>query len=115
MSFLAIMVASFLSALDQTALGTALPTIATALNDTNGDYIWVFIVSLHAQAVYPALCLQVGAAYAMASTAFIPLSGSLANAFGRHASSSFCPFPSYRRPLVKETNYAFMHFILCGR
>ncbi|KAJ7907211.1 iron permease [Mycena leptocephala] len=62
MSFLAIMVASFLSALDQTALGTALPTIATALNDTNGDYIWV------------------GAAYAMASTAFIPLSGSLANA-----------------------------------
>ncbi|KAJ7848947.1 major facilitator superfamily domain-containing protein [Mycena olivaceomarginata] len=62
MSFLAIMVATFLSALDQTAVGTALPTIATALNDTKADYIWV------------------GSAYAMASTAFIPLSGSLADA-----------------------------------
>ncbi|KAJ7165706.1 iron permease [Mycena crocata] len=65
MSFLAIMVATFLSALDQTAVGTALPTIAAALNDTNGNYIWI------------------GSAYAMSSTAFIPLSGSLANAFGR--------------------------------
>ncbi|KAJ7342682.1 iron permease [Mycena albidolilacea] len=62
MSFLAIMVATFLSALDQTAVGTALPTIATALNDTKADYIWV------------------ASAYAMASTAFIPLSGSLADA-----------------------------------
>lgn len=41
MGFLAIMVATFLSALDQTAVGTALPTIATALNDTKADYIWV--------------------------------------------------------------------------
>ncbi|KAJ6544431.1 MFS multidrug transporter [Mycena capillaripes] len=72
MSFLAIMVATFLSALDQTAIGTALPTIATALNDTNGNYIWV------------------GSAYAMASTAFIPLSGSLANAFGRKPIMLLC-------------------------
>ncbi|KAJ7174690.1 iron permease [Mycena filopes] len=72
MSFLAIMVATFLSALDQTAVGTALPTIATALNDTEGDYIWV------------------GSAYAMASTAFIPLSGSLANAFGRKPIMLLC-------------------------
>ncbi|KAJ7166131.1 MFS multidrug transporter [Mycena filopes] len=72
MSFLAIMVATFLSALDQTAVGTALPTIATALDDTEGDYIWV------------------GSAYAMASTAFIPLSGSLANAFGRKPIMLLC-------------------------
>ncbi|KAJ7721609.1 iron permease [Mycena metata] len=72
MSFLAIGVATFLSALDQTAVGTALPTIATALNDTDGNYIWV------------------GSAYAMASTAFIPLSGSLANAFGRKPIMLLC-------------------------
>ncbi|KAJ7039336.1 major facilitator superfamily domain-containing protein [Mycena alexandri] len=72
MSFLAIMAATFLSALDQTAVGTALPTIAAALNDTNGNYIWV------------------GSAYAMASTAFIPLSGSLANAFGRKPIMLLC-------------------------
>lgn len=41
LSFLAIMVATFLSALDLTAIGTALPTIANALNDTKGDYTWV--------------------------------------------------------------------------
>ncbi|CAK5275831.1 unnamed protein product [Mycena citricolor] len=65
MSVLAIMVASFLSALDLTAVGTALPTIAAALKDTKGEFTWV------------------GAAYALSSTAFIPLSGSLADAFGR--------------------------------
>ncbi|KAJ7487870.1 major facilitator superfamily domain-containing protein [Mycena latifolia] len=63
--FVAIMVAVFLSALDLTAIGTALPTMADALNDTNGDYIWV------------------GSAYALSSTAFIPLSGNLADVFGR--------------------------------
>ncbi|KAF7301232.1 MFS domain-containing protein [Mycena indigotica] len=65
MSFLAICVTTFLSALDLTAVGTALPTIADALNDTKGDFTWV------------------GSAYALLSTAFIPLSGSLADAFGR--------------------------------
>ncbi|KAJ7745389.1 major facilitator superfamily domain-containing protein [Mycena olivaceomarginata] len=57
LSFVAIMAAEFLSALDLTAVGTALPTIAGALSDTEGDYIWV------------------GSAYALSSTAFIPLSG----------------------------------------
>ncbi|KAJ7727424.1 iron permease [Mycena maculata] len=65
MCFVAIMVAVFLSALDMTAVGTALPTIADALHDTKGNYIWV------------------GSAYAMSSTAFIPLSGNLSNVFGR--------------------------------
>ncbi|KAF7326942.1 MFS domain-containing protein [Mycena venus] len=65
LSFVAIMVAVFLSALDLTAVATALPTISSALDDTKGDYIWV------------------GSAYALSSTAFIPLSGNLANVFGR--------------------------------
>ncbi|KAJ7762782.1 iron permease [Mycena maculata] len=72
MSFAAIMVATFLSALDLTAVGTALPTIADALNDTKGDYIWV------------------GSAYSLSSTAFIPLSGSLADAFGRRPIMLLC-------------------------
>ncbi|CAK5276094.1 unnamed protein product [Mycena citricolor] len=65
MSFVAIMVTSFLSALDLTAVGTALPTISVALKDSKGEFTWV------------------GSAYALSSTAFIPLSGSLADAFGR--------------------------------
>ncbi|KAJ7187353.1 major facilitator superfamily domain-containing protein [Mycena filopes] len=65
LSFVAIMVAVFLSALDLTAVATALPTIVSALDDTEGDYIWV------------------GSAYALSSTAFIPLSGNLASVFGR--------------------------------
>ncbi|KAF7355665.1 MFS domain-containing protein [Mycena sanguinolenta] len=65
LSFAAIMVSTFLSALDLTGIATALPTIANALNDTKGDYIWV------------------GSAYALSSTALIPMSGSLADAFGR--------------------------------
>ncbi|KAJ6515486.1 iron permease [Mycena sanguinolenta] len=69
LSFAAIMVSTFLSALDLTAISTALPTISNALNDTQGDYIWV------------------GSAYALSSTALIPMSGSLADAFGRLISS----------------------------
>ncbi|KAJ7505900.1 major facilitator superfamily domain-containing protein [Mycena galericulata] len=65
MCLVAIMVSVFLSALDLTAVGTALPTISAALHDRRGNYIWV------------------GAAYAMSSTAFIPLSGNLADVFGR--------------------------------
>ncbi|KAJ7768343.1 major facilitator superfamily domain-containing protein [Mycena metata] len=66
------MVTTFLSALDLTAVGTALPTIANALHDTKGDYTWV------------------GSAYALSSTAFIPLSGSLADAFGRRPIMLIC-------------------------
>ncbi|KAJ7644807.1 iron permease [Roridomyces roridus] len=65
LSFLALMVSVFLSALDMAAVGTALPTIARALNDEKGEYIWV------------------GTAYTRSSTAVIPLSGNLADVFGR--------------------------------
>ncbi|KAJ7890870.1 major facilitator superfamily domain-containing protein [Mycena olivaceomarginata] len=60
----AMMVATFLAALDLTAVATALPTIADSLSDTTGDYIWV------------------GSVYARSSTAFIPLSGNLADVYG---------------------------------
>ena len=64
LTFLAITVSTFLSALDLTAVGTALPTITEKLN--GGDnYVWI------------------GSAYALASTAILPLSGSLADIFGR--------------------------------
>ncbi|KAF7310072.1 Iron permease [Mycena indigotica] len=65
LTLLAIGVTTVLSALDLTALGTALPTISKALNDTHGEFVWI------------------GASYALASTAFIPLMGNLADAFGR--------------------------------
>jgi hypothetical protein len=42
LTFAAIMVATILSALDLTAVGTALPTVAKALNDTKGDFPWVW-------------------------------------------------------------------------
>ncbi|KAI0347418.1 iron permease [Trametopsis cervina] len=63
-TFLAIIVTVFLSALDLTSVGTALPTIIADLNG-GSDFAWV------------------GSAYALSSTAFIPLSGALADIFGR--------------------------------
>jgi MFS family permease len=83
MSYLAIMVSVFLSALDLTAIATPLPTIASALSDTKGDYIWVRISFLARYITYPSCVKQVGSAYALSSTAFIPLSGNLADVFGR--------------------------------
>ncbi|KAJ7065624.1 iron permease [Mycena amicta] len=65
LTLLAIAVTTILSALDLTALGTALPTISKSLHDTSGEFVWI------------------GSAYALASTAFIPLMGNLADAFGR--------------------------------
>jgi predicted MFS family arabinose efflux permease len=63
-SFTAILVSMFLSALDLTAMGTVLPTITKDLN--GGDrFVWI------------------GSAYALASTAVLPLLGALADAFGR--------------------------------
>ncbi|EPQ58605.1 Mfs1.1 [Gloeophyllum trabeum ATCC 11539] len=53
----------FIAALELVAVSTALPTIVNDLRGT--EFIWV------------------GSAYALASTAFIPLSGSLAQIFGR--------------------------------
>ena len=64
LSFLAIIVCTFVSALDVTAIATALPTIT---NDLGGGhkYVWV------------------GSAYGLACTTILPLSGRLADAFGR--------------------------------
>ncbi|TBU55384.1 MFS general substrate transporter [Dichomitus squalens] len=63
-SFTAILVCTFVSALDISAISTALPTITDSL--AGGDkFVWV------------------GAAYGLASAAILPLSGRLADAFGR--------------------------------
>ncbi|KAL4241388.1 MFS transporter superfamily protein [Abortiporus biennis] len=64
LSFIAVLVSSFLSALDLTAVGTALPTITADLNGQE-NFVWI------------------GSAYALSSTAFLPLSGHLADVFGR--------------------------------
>jgi len=55
--------ATFISAVDLTAISTALPTIAHALN--SHDFTWI------------------GNAYSITATAFVPWSGGLANTFGR--------------------------------
>ncbi|KZP23294.1 MFS general substrate transporter [Athelia psychrophila] len=63
MIFVSLLVATFLSALDMTAISTALPTIAAALHSE--DFAWI------------------GNAYSITSTAFIPWAGGAANIFGR--------------------------------
>ncbi|PIL32228.1 MFS general substrate transporter [Ganoderma sinense ZZ0214-1] len=64
LSFIAVIVANFLSALDMTAVSTAVPKMT---NDLHGgdDFVWV------------------GSAYGLASTAILPFSGRLADVFGR--------------------------------
>jgi MFS family permease len=64
LTFMAVVVTTFLSALDVTSVGTALPTIVADL-DGGESFAWV------------------GSAYALSSTAFVPLSGTLADIFGR--------------------------------
>ncbi|KAF8584813.1 iron permease [Ramaria rubella] len=64
LSYIAVLVSIFLSALDLTVVSTALPTITKHLNGGE-DFVWV------------------GSAYALSSTAFLPLSGSLADSLGR--------------------------------
>ncbi|TFK84795.1 Mfs1.2 [Polyporus arcularius HHB13444] len=69
MIFLSICLAMFLSALEFSGIATALPTI---IDELHGDeFVWV------------------GAAYALASTAFLPLSGGLAEIFGRRLAMLF--------------------------
>ena len=53
----------FLSALELTSVGTALPTIVSDIG--GADFIWI------------------GSAYALAQAAFMPACGSLSNIFGR--------------------------------
>ncbi|PSS06598.1 hypothetical protein PHLCEN_2v3656 [Hermanssonia centrifuga] len=64
LSYLSIVFAIFLSALDLTAVSTVLPTVTADLNGGD-EFTWV------------------GSAYALASTAILPLSGALADIFGR--------------------------------
>ncbi|QRV88142.1 major facilitator superfamily transporter [Ceratobasidium sp. AG-Ba] len=61
--FLALCVSTFLSALEVTSVSTALPTIVESLQ--GHDFAWV------------------GSAFTLGSTAFMPMSGGLAEIFGR--------------------------------
>ncbi|KAM5544683.1 hypothetical protein V8D89_001581 [Ganoderma adspersum] len=64
LSFIAVVVANFLSALDMTAVSTAVPTMTSDLHGGD-DFVWI------------------GSAYGLASTAILPFSGRLADVFGR--------------------------------
>ena len=64
LSFTAILLANLLSALDLTAVSTAVPTITKELNGGD-DFVWI------------------GSAYGLANTAILPFSGRLADVFGR--------------------------------
>ncbi|KAG9121240.1 hypothetical protein FRC07_002889 [Ceratobasidium sp. 392] len=63
--FLALCVSTFLSALELTSVSTALPTIIESLD--GHEFAWV------------------GSAYTLGSTAFMPMSGGLAEIFGRRS------------------------------
>ncbi|KAJ7784904.1 major facilitator superfamily domain-containing protein [Mycena maculata] len=80
--FAAIMVSAFTSALDLTAVSTALPVITDDLKGT--QFVWV------------------GSAYALSSTAFLPMSGGVAEVFGR-------------RPVMLGALFCFaLGSVLCG-
>ncbi|KAF7792049.1 hypothetical protein EIP86_003077 [Pleurotus ostreatoroseus] len=64
LTFFALAVCTLLSAIDLTAVGLILPTLTKDLNGGD-EFAWV------------------GSAYALSSTAVLPLTGSLADAFGR--------------------------------
>ncbi|RPD77150.1 MFS general substrate transporter [Lentinus tigrinus ALCF2SS1-7] len=68
--FLSLCLAVFLAALELTAVSTALPTIAHDLHAD--DFIWV------------------GSAYTLASTALLPMSGGMAQIFGRRPALLTC-------------------------
>lgn len=71
LTFTAVVVCNFLSALDVTAVSTALPTITNELN--GGDkFVWV------------------GAAYGLAAAAILPFTGRLADTFGRRPTMLTC-------------------------
>ena len=64
LTFVAVLVCTFVSALDLTAVSIALPTITESLSG-GGKFVWI------------------GSAYGLASAAILPLSGRFADAFGR--------------------------------
>ncbi|KAJ7187118.1 Mfs1.2 [Mycena filopes] len=63
--FASLCISLFVSALELTTVSTALPTIAASLQLRTTAFVWV------------------GTAYSLASTAFLPMSGGLAEIFGR--------------------------------
>ncbi|CDO74981.1 hypothetical protein BN946_scf184945.g53 [Trametes cinnabarina] len=64
LSFTAIVLSNFLSAIDLTAVSTAVPTITDDLHG-GADFVWI------------------GSAYGLASAAILPFSGRLSDVFGR--------------------------------
>ncbi|THU84977.1 MFS general substrate transporter [Dendrothele bispora CBS 962.96] len=72
LSFLAINISIFISAMSFMAIGTVLPTVANALGDRRGDFTWI------------------GSAYALSMTCFIPLSGTMSDIFGRKPTLLLC-------------------------
>ena len=73
LSFIAVVVCSVLSALDITAVSTALSTITHDLN-VGDKFVWV------------------GAAYGLAAAAIVPFTGRLADIFGRRPTMMGCVF-----------------------
>ena len=71
LSFTAVVVCNFLSALDVTAVSTALPTITDDLHGGN-DFVWV------------------GSAYGLAAAAILPFTGRLADILGRRPIMMTC-------------------------
>ncbi|KAF7340868.1 MFS general substrate transporter [Mycena sanguinolenta] len=63
--FLSLCISLFVSALELTTVSTALPIISASLRLSDSAFVWI------------------GTAYSLASTAFLPLSGGLAEIFGR--------------------------------
>ncbi|KAG8221194.1 MFS general substrate transporter [Butyriboletus roseoflavus] len=84
----------FLSALELSSVSTALPTIAHELRAS--QFVWV------------------GSAYALSSTAFLPVSGGLAQAFGRRPAilTSICLF-ALGSGICGGANS--MHMLIAGR
>ena len=71
LSYTAVVVCNFLSALDVTAVSTALPTITKEL-DGGDEFVWV------------------GAAYNLAAAAILPFTGQLADIVGRRPIMMAC-------------------------
>ncbi|EJD41683.1 MFS general substrate transporter [Auricularia subglabra TFB-10046 SS5] len=74
--FVAITVSTFLSAIDTTSVSTALPTITHSLGQTRP-------IRTHDTEIADPLLSWVGSSFALGSTAVMPLSGRLAEIFGR--------------------------------
>lgn len=76
--FFSLCVSLFLSALDQFAISNALPTIVHTLSSPTSS------------AAAPPSFAWVGSAYTLAATAFMPLSGGVAQTFGRRPALLAC-------------------------